>query len=105
MSPAADGGRRYAVHCSGAIAEGLKQLQRDAPGPRERKAIASAFGQIVRRLQHTPLTAGEACYRLPGLRMRVRTCAVAPLVVDFAVCEDRPLVFIKGAKLLPEPQT
>jgi hypothetical protein len=25
---------------------------------------------------------------------------VRPLIVDFAVCEDRPLVFIKGAFLL-----
>jgi hypothetical protein len=32
--------------------------------------------------------------------MRVRTVACRPLVVDFAVSEDRPPVFIKGVKLL-----
>jgi hypothetical protein len=32
--------------------------------------------------------------------MQVRTIVIRPLVVDFAVCEDHPLVFIKGVKLL-----
>jgi hypothetical protein len=32
--------------------------------------------------------------------MQVGTAVIRPLVVDFAVCEDRPLVFIKGVTLL-----
>jgi hypothetical protein len=32
--------------------------------------------------------------------MQVRTVIIRPVVVDFGVCEDRPLVFIKGVKLL-----
>jgi hypothetical protein len=32
--------------------------------------------------------------------MEIRTAVVGPLAVDFAVCEDQPLVFIKGVKLL-----
>jgi len=56
--------------------------------------------QIYRRLQEEPRTAGEPVYRLPALRMQVRRISVRPLVVDFAVCDDRPLVFIKGIQLL-----
>lgn len=62
--------------------------------------MASAFRQIVERLQRDPAEAGEPSYRLPAMRMQIRRIAVRPLVVDFALCEDRPLVFIKGAFLL-----
>jgi hypothetical protein len=61
-----------------------------------------AFRQIVERLQLDPTEFGEPCYRLSALRMQVRTVVVRPLAVDFAVCEDHPLVFIKGATLLGE---
>jgi hypothetical protein len=43
---------------------------------------------------------GEPIYRLPALRMQVRTIVVRPLVVDFVVCEDQPLVFLKVVSLL-----
>jgi hypothetical protein len=32
--------------------------------------------------------------------MEIRTVILGPLVVDFGVCKDRPLVFIKGVTLL-----
>lgn len=62
--------------------------------------MASAFRQIVERLQLDPTEAGEPSYRLPALRIQVRTIVVRPLSLDFAVCEDRPLVFVKWATLL-----
>src|SRR5208283_193021 len=42
-----------------------------------------------------PLTFGEPHYRLPALKLLVRQAVVSPLVVDFAVHEDRLLVFIR----------
>jgi hypothetical protein len=33
--------------------------------------------------------------------MQVRHGVIRPLFVDFAVCEDKPFVFIKGITLLP----
>jgi len=62
--------------------------------------MASAFRQIVEQLQRDPTEAGEPSYRLRAMRMQVRTIAVRPLVIDFAVGEDHPLVFIKSATLL-----
>jgi hypothetical protein len=53
-------------------------------------------------LEIDPLDVGEPAYRLPTLRMQVRTVIVRPLVVDFGVCEDQPDVFIKGVKLLSD---
>jgi hypothetical protein len=49
---------------------------------------------------HDPAHAGEPSYHLPALRIQARSVTIRPLVVDFGVCEDRPLVFIKSDKLL-----
>jgi hypothetical protein len=94
---------RWQVICSPANAEILHQLQRQASQSGRGEAVAIAFREIVRRLQLNPMDVGEPCYRLPALRMEVRTVVVPPLALDFAVCEDRPLVFIKIANLLSEP--
>src|SRR5262249_33754575 len=91
MADPENGRRRFQVHCSGAIAEALRKLQRHTPRATRKKAIASAFRRIVERLQLDPLEFGEPYYRLPGLRLQIRTCVVSPLVVHFAVSKDQPL--------------
>lgn len=95
-----NGGKRFEVHCSTAVAERLKELQRVASNTGRGKAVAAAFRHIIQRLELGPEDFGEPAYRLPFLRMQIRSGIVAPLVVDFAVCEDRPIVFIKGVQLL-----
>ncbi len=59
-----------------------------------------AAREVYEHLRQEPSEYGEPLYRLPALHMQVRCVAVRPLYVDFAVCEDRPLVFIKAVKLL-----
>ncbi len=59
-----------------------------------------ALRTVVERLQTDPKEFGEPLYRLSALRMQVRCAVIRPLGVDFAVCEDWPLVFIKLVKLL-----
>jgi hypothetical protein len=102
MPASEDNGGPYKVHCSAAIAKALRQLQRRAKREGRGEAALSAFRQIVQRLGQAPFDLGEPLYRLPVLRMQVRCCSVRPLAVDFAVCEDRPLVFIKGVTLLSD---
>ena len=91
---------RYEVSLSGAVAAVVKQLHAQAmhagAGPR----FLAAFREIVERLRKDPLAFGEPQYRLPALRLLVCQGIVSPLVVDFAVHEDRPLVFIRGFRLL-----
>ena len=65
-------------------------------------AVVSAVREIRQRLQANPLDFGDPLYRLPALRMQVRHGTVHPLFINFAVCEDQPLVFIKGVELLPK---
>jgi hypothetical protein len=94
-------GQRYEVHCSGAVAKSIRRLQESA-SPAQRKRIALAFRGIVERLRVAADQLGEPLYRLPTLRMQVRTVVVPPLAVVFGVCEDRPLVFIRRGRLLRE---
>ena len=102
MAAPSNGSRRYEVHISAAMADAFRRLHRRASRQGRGPLVSKAFRQIIRRLELRPLEVGEPAYRLPSLRMQVRTVIVRPLVVDFAVCEDRPHVFIKGVKLLSE---
>jgi hypothetical protein len=100
MSSAANGERRYQIGFSGVIAEAIRQLQRQATREGRGPEFLDALRTIVERLQDNPVEVGEPLYRLPVLRMNVRCVLIRPLYIDFAVCEDRPLVFIKLVKLL-----
>jgi len=59
-----------------------------------------AFRQAVKQMRAHARMFGQPLYRLPALRMEVRCALIGPLVIHFAVCEDRPLVFISAVKLL-----
>ena len=93
----------YQVHYSKAIGESIRQLQRQATRRGQGKAFLAAFRRIVRAPQRDPNAVGEPLYRLPNLRLNVRTVVIAPLAIDFAVSEDHPLVFIKSGRLLSTP--
>ena len=97
MSGPPGGGPPFAVHCrkSPGVSRNSNERRRGRDG-----AELKSFQQIIARLQKDPFEAGEPLYRLPGLRMQIHTIALQPLAVDFAVCEDHPSVFIKGAYLL-----
>jgi hypothetical protein len=99
--PASGGnGGPYEVHCSGVITQKLRDIQRQATEEGRGEAVLAAIRQIYQRLQQDPMDFGEPLYRLPVLRMQVRHGGIGPLFIDFALCEDTPLVFIKGATLL-----
>jgi hypothetical protein len=85
---------------SGKVAQALRTLQRQASLEGRGEAVLAAFRTVIEHLQRDPTGCGEPRYRLPALRMEVRSTSIRPLVVHFGVCEDRPLVFIKGVKLL-----
>jgi hypothetical protein len=95
-----NGSDPYQVHYSKAVLASFRQLQRKATRRGQGEEFLSAFRRIIRLLHREPLMVGEALYRLPNLRLQVRTVAVAPLLVDFAVSEDAPIVYIKSGRLL-----
>jgi hypothetical protein len=91
------------VHAAGAVMKVLRRLQMRAALQGWGDEFRSAVGHIYDQLCNNPTTFGEPCYRLPALQLSVRTAAVRPLVVDFAVHDTLPLVFIKGIKPLRWP--
>lgn len=95
--------RPHQVHASGVISKALEALQHRAERQGRGKEALAAIQAILRQLQQNPNNVGEPLYRLPGLRMQVRTVVVSPLAVDFGVCEGRPLVFLRGVQLLSLP--
>ncbi len=97
-----NGGLRYEVYCSGAVAKAVREVHERASQESRGQAMVDAFRQAVQKLRHDPNDFGEPTYRLPALRMQVRTAVIRPIAVDFAVCTDRPLVFIKGVTLLSD---
>ena len=96
MSP----GDPYEVHNSGEIARAFLALQRRASRERRGLDLLKATREVYERLTQDPTEFGEPLYRLPNLRMQIRCAAIKPLSLDYAVCEDRPLVFIKAVRLL-----
>lgn len=102
MAESPESGRPYRVDCSVVMAVRFRKLQQEAKQRGNGDMFLSAMKEIGQRLQNDPLEAGEPLYRLPALRLRIRSIAVRPLVVDYAVSEDQPLVFIKGVRLLSD---
>ncbi len=87
------------------IARSLKQIQKHAKEQGRGESVLSAIRSIWHRLSLNPVEFGEPLYGLPALRLQVRHGAIGPLLVYFAVHENKPLVFIKGITLLPEQAT
>lgn len=92
---------RYTIHMSGLIGKWLKATHRQQAEAGKGKAFVAALRRIVARLESEPLVFGEPRYRLPALQLLVRQGAVLPLVVNYAVHEVQPLVYIRGFSLLP----
>ncbi|MCI0455400.1 MAG: hypothetical protein L0Z62_00285 [Gemmataceae bacterium] len=90
----------YDVRLSAQTKAVLKRLHQEAMQRGAGHAFLAACRQIMERLTNDPLTFGEPLYRLPALQLAVRHAAVLPLVVDYAVHEHRPIVFIRGFKVL-----
>lgn len=60
----------------------------------------AALRTIYERLQKDPMQFGEPLYTLPAMKLLVYQVVVGPVVVDYAVHQGKPLVFLRGVKLL-----
>src|SRR5690242_13289328 len=102
MARSHSNGGSYRVLSSALIKESFRKLYKQARQESRADAFMQAARQIGQQLMQNPVEFGEPLYRLPALRLEVRHGAVGPLLIYFAVHEDKPLVFIKSVTLLPE---
>ena len=100
MPPASGEGGPYQVNLSGLIAEEFRTLQYQATREGRGRELLRSMRAAHEALRRAPFDLGEPLYRLPALRMQIRCAIIRPLSIDFAVCEDRPLVFLKAVRLL-----
>jgi hypothetical protein len=91
---------RWQVHLSQVVAQSLYGLQYRAAAEGRDEAALAALRSIIDRLKTDPTDFGEPLYRLPGMNVELRTAAIRPVVMDFAVSAERRLVFIKGVTLM-----
>jgi hypothetical protein len=92
--------RRYRVNYSQAMAQRIHYLHGLASRFNVGAAFVASFKTITECLENDPLNLGDLQYHLQAMRMEVRTCALSPVVVHFAVHREERIVYIKGVKLL-----
>jgi|SRR6266478_280422 len=102
MPSFSNGQRRQRLVISQVIAKEIGQLQYQASLEGRGDQFLQALRTIVDNLAHRPRDLGEPLYELNVLRLQVRSVAVRPVALHFAVHMDRPVVFIKSVNLLPE---
>lgn len=93
-------GQRYQITFSGFLAQEMKRLHSLAKEAGMGEAFVEALEQAVFRMQHDPWGFGELTRRVkkPPLSVHVRT--IRPLIIEFAIHEEKPIVLIKRVGLL-----
>jgi hypothetical protein len=66
------------------------------------KAYLDSVAAIDRILHDSPLDFGEGLYSLADAHLHVRHGIVSPLVVYWAVHEEKAVVFVQDFRLLPD---
>jgi hypothetical protein len=90
----------YNVRLSEQNKQKLREHYLEAAQAGTGQRFLSALRRILDRLRTDPLTFGEPSYRLPALQLMVRQAVIAPIIVDYAVHDEQPIVFIRGFKVL-----
>lgn len=91
---------RYSVSMSQQTRAALKDVHARAAQAGRGSEFVVAFRQIVERLHTDPWNFGEPLYRLSALKLLVCQGAISRVVVDFAVHENLPIVFIREVRTL-----
>jgi hypothetical protein len=64
-------------------------------------AYDDALRTAILRLQHDPWSFGELIGDLQHMQLKIQVAVVRPLLVEFAIHEEKPLVFIKRILFIP----
>jgi hypothetical protein len=92
--------RTYKVSMSEQNRDLVKQKQREATQAGNGEQFLAAWRIIVERLRTDPLSFGDLLYHLPALKLLVYRAVVASVVVEYAVHDEKPVVFIRVFKVL-----
>lgn len=90
----------YYVDASAELRKQIRELHQVALGQGRGKQFAKALRKIYNRMHLDPFEFGEPLYKLPMLRLLIRTASIIPVVVTDSVSNDNPIVMIKSIQLL-----
>lgn len=90
----------FRVVASEMFRQGIQRALAEAVEAGTAERFLASLRIIQQRLQADPFAFGEPKYRLPALNLHVRQGAVHPLIVYYAVHEERRLVFVRSFKVL-----
>jgi hypothetical protein len=93
----------FRVVFSEATRRQLLQCYQGASTPHLAARVLEAARAILARLESDPLEFGEPLRRLHELQLEKRVGAERPLVVTYAVDEQRRLVYVTAVHRLEEP--
>jgi hypothetical protein len=85
----------YEVVISSQNAKLLKEVQKQLAIIGKGNGFLEALRQIYKELRTRPVEFGEPRFRLPALKLVVYQGAIRPLLVDYAIHEEYPLVVIR----------
>ena len=86
----------YEVVVSEHVGGSIKLLHQQAAQQGEGQQFLAALRTIHHRLKEDPRVFGEPLYRLPALKLLIYQVIVAPLVVHYALHQERPLVIVQS---------
>jgi hypothetical protein len=69
-------GLPYEVHNSSLIAQAFRRLQRRATREGRGQDLLRAVKEVYERLRQNPWEFGEPLYRLPAMRMQIRSAVI-----------------------------
>ena len=93
-------GQHYQLIFSGFLAQELKLLNKRAKAAGLGKAYLEALDSAVFQMQHDPWAYGELIGHVEQPPLKVHVRIVKPLVIEFAIHENKPLVLIRRIQLL-----
>ena len=90
----------FYVDVSGELRERIKECYHEAVGQNRQQHFLAALTEINRRLTEDPTTFGDPLYRLPLLKLQIRSVVIRPVFVEYGVSEEHPIVVIRRIKLM-----
>ena len=91
----------YRITVPGPVSASLKTEQHRASQDGKGEAFLSAVRYAVARIHHAPFGLGEAIFPLRHTKMIVHLAFLPPLVLEFAIHQELPSVFLRRVKYSP----
>jgi hypothetical protein len=93
-------GQQFKISFSGLLAPELKKLHERAKEAGLGDAYLNALETAVFRMEHDPWEFGELIREVKKPPLKVHVAVVKPLVIEFSIHTEKPIVFIKRIRLL-----